>query len=351
MVAMNLQKCGTLSAAVRLGVVLIAMFAGHGTAQAQTRKLIIDCDPGIDDAIAIILALQHPGFEILGITTTFGNATLEQATKNALRVVELSGRPVPVYPGASRPLTVPLQPPPDFVHGQDGLGNTRLPEPKTRPQETPAARFLVDSAKAYPGQVTILAVGRLTNLAVALKRDSDFAANVREVALMGGALYVPGNVSPVAEANVSGDPHAADLVFTAPWKLTMIGLDVTTRVRLNDALLSRVRAANERYGPFIYSITRFYEDFHRTSGVTDGFYVHDPSAVVYLIEPGMFEVQEGPVRVVTDGIAIGQTIMAAYDYQFQLPPWRNKPLVKAAVGVDRERFERTIESLLVGRLR
>lgn len=328
---------------------LIALFACHVVAAAERRKLIIDCDPGIDDAIALILAMQYPGFEILGITTTFGNASLEQATKNALRIVELSGKNIPVYRGAGKPLVVPLDPPPDFVHGQDGLGNTRQPEPSSKFQDKPAAQFLVDTAKAHPGEVTILAVGRHTNLAEALKRDSRFAGNIREVVLMGGVLYVPGNVSPVAEANVGGDPHAADLVFTAPWKVTMIGLDVTTKVRLNDEILSRVKAGNERYGSFIHAISRFYAEFHRKTRVVGGFYVHDPSAVVYLIEPGLFELKEGPVRVVCEGIAIGQTIMAAYDYQFEFPPWKNQPKVKAAVAVDRDRFQRTIETLLLGK--
>jgi inosine-uridine nucleoside N-ribohydrolase len=241
-----------------------------------------------------------------------------------------------------------LDPPPDFVHGQDGLGNTRQPEPAIKSHDKPAAQFLTDMAKAYPGEITILAVGRHTNLAAALKRDSRFAGNIREVVLMGGVLYVPGNVSPVAEANVAGDPHAADLVFTAPWKVTMIGLDVTTKVRLNDEILSRVKAGNKRYGPFIYAISRFYADFHRKTRVVGGFYVHDPSAVVYLIEPGLFELKEGPIRVVCEGIAIGQTIMAAYDYQFEFPPWKNQPIVKAAVAVDRDRFQKTIESLLLG---
>ena len=348
---MSFQIRKTRLDGLRCGLLLVTMLACQGVAAAQPRKLIIDCDPGIDDAIAIILAMQYPGFEILGITTTFGNTTLEQPTKNALRIVELSGKPIPVYKGASKPMIVPVSPPPDFVHGQDGLGNTRQPEPSAKPQDRSAAQFLVDMAKAYPRQITILAVGRLTNLAEALKSDSSFASNIREVVLMGGVLHVPGNVSPVAEANVSGDPHAADLVFTARWQVTMIGLDVTTKVRLNDEILSRVKARNERYGPFIYSISRFYADFHRKRQVTGGSYVHDPSAVVYLIEPGIFEVKEGPMRVVCEGIAIGQTIMAAYDYQFQLPPWKDQPLVKAAVAVDRERFRKTIESIMVGSYR
>src|SRR5262245_32951546 len=132
------------------------------TVHAQSKKLIIDCDPGIDDAMALILALQSSRFEIVGITTVFGNASLEQGTKNALRVVELSGKTIPVYKGAEKPLSVPPEPPPDFVHGKDGLGNTRQPEPTQTSQAKPAAKFIVDMAKEYPGQITILAVGRLT---------------------------------------------------------------------------------------------------------------------------------------------------------------------------------------------
>jgi len=337
------------SGRVGIGVFLAAILACHVAIGAEPRKVIIDCDPGIDDAVAIVMAMQHPGFEILGITTTFGNATIDQATKNALRIVELSGKDIPVFRGADKPLSVPLRDPPAFVHGDDGMGNTQQPEPELRAQEKPAAQFLVDVAKAYPGQITILAVGRLSNLAEAIKLDSHFVRNIREVVVMGGALYVPGNVSPVAEANVGGDPHAADMVFTESWKLTMIGLDVTTKVRLNEVTLSRVMARNQRFGHFLYTITRFYEEFHReVENVTGGFYVHDPSAVVYLIKPEIFEVKEGPVRVVCEGIAIGQTIMAAYDYHFELPPWKDRPHIRAAVAVDRPRFEETLESVLMG---
>ena len=327
---------------------LIILNSGQFTATAQSRKVIIDCDPGIDDATAIILAMQYSGIEILGITTVFGNATLEQCTKNALRAVELSGKNIPVYKGAEKPLSIPLAAPPDFVHGKDGLGNTNQPEPKTVCQQKPAAQFIADIAKSYPGQVTILAVGRLTNLAEALKLDSSLTRNVKEVVLMGGALHVPGNVSPVAEANISGDPHAADIVFTAPWKVTMIGLDVTTKVKLNDDILGRIKNKNTKYGPFLFSITRFYLDFHKNvNHIKGGFYVHDPSAVMYLIDSSIFGVKKGPVRVVSEGIAIGQTIMPAYDYQLQLQPWAGKPFITAAVDVDVERFLKTFESIMV----
>jgi purine nucleosidase len=326
---------------------VIALRLSLSEAAAQPRKIVIDCDPGIDDAMAIILAMQHPGFDIVGITTVFGNAYVDQATKNALTVVELSGRSIPVYKGAAKPLRIALGAPPDFVHGKDGLGNSGQPAPRGSPAATSAAQFLVDIAKAYPGEITIVAVGRLTNLAQAMRLDSTFIRNIKEVVLMGGAFRVPGNVSPVAEANIAGDPDAADIVVTAPWQVTMIALDTTTRVTLNDDILLRIRDHNNRYGPFVWSISRFYMDFHkRVNHVEGGFYVHDPSAIMYLIEPGMFTMRKGPVRVVTEGIAAGETIMPAYDYQTELPPWHGKPSVTTATDVDVARFLDRFESVM-----
>lgn len=326
---------------------LIALNSCLFTARAQSRKVIIDCDPGVDDAMAVILAMNYPGFEILGITTVFGNAYLELTTKNALTLVELSNKNIPVYKGAENPLHKPLDAIPDFIHGKDGLGNTHQPAPTITYQQKPAAQFIVDMAKTFPGQVTILAVGRLTNLAEAIKLDSNLAKNIKEVVLMGGDLHVPGNVNPVAEANVEGDPDAADIVLTAPWKVTMIGLDVTTKVRLNDDILLRIKNKNKRYGQFIFSITRFYLDFYKNvNHLTGGFYVHDPSAVMYLIDSSLFKLVKGPVRVVTDGIAIGETIMPAYDYQLQLLPWKGNPFINAAVEVDGKRFLEDYESIM-----
>ena len=330
--------------------VLVSIGLSLGDAEAQPRKIVIDCDPGIDDAMAIILAMQHPGFDIVGVTTMFGNASVDQATRNALTVVELSGRTIPVYQGAAAPLRVALEPPPDFVHGKDGLGNTGQAAPKTVPRPKSAAQFLVDSASASPGQLTIVAVGRLTNLAQAIALDANFTSNVKEVVVMGGAFHVPGNVSPVAEANISGDPHAADIVLGAPWRVTMLALNTTTKVKLNDEILMRIRDTSSRYGPFVWSISRFYMAFHKNvNHVEGGFYVHDPSAVMYLIAPDVFTTRTGPVRVATEGIAIGETIMPAYDYQLELPPWRGRPTVTTATDVDVARFLERFETVITGR--
>jgi inosine-uridine nucleoside N-ribohydrolase len=305
----------------------------------HAQKVIIDCDPGIDDAIAIILALEYSNFEIMGITTVFGNATAEQATANALKIVELSGEKVPVFEGAERPLVVPLSNPPDFVHGMDGLGNTNQAESGLRVQSASAAEFIVETINTYPGEITVLAIGRLTNLAIALALDPGITARVKDVILMGGALHVPGNVTPVAEANISGDPHAADLVFRASWPVTMIGLDVTTKLIMDDQILETIRTDNAQYGKFIYDISRYYRNFHITEeGVEGGFYVHDPSAVMYLINPGIFRMKRGPVRVVTTGIGIGQTIIATNAHHLELEAWKNQASTSAAIEVDETAF-------------
>lgn len=330
-------------------LVSIAFLCSLLATNTHAQKVIIDCDPGIDDAIAIILALEYSNFEILGITTIFGNATLNQATENALKIVQLSGENIPVFRGAERPMVIPLSSPPDFVHGMDGLGNTNQPESGLRVQSTSAAEFMVASINTYPGEITILAIGRLSNLAQALALDPGIATKVKDVVLMGGALHVPGNVTPVAEANISGDPHAADRVFRAGWPVTMIGLDVTTKLIMDDQILEAIRKDNARYGKFIYDISRFYLDFHiAAEGVESGFYVHDPAAVMYLINPRLFRMKRGPVRVATNGIGIGQTIIATRSHHLELEAWNNQASTSAAIEVDEIAFFQEYLRIMTG---
>ncbi len=310
---------------------------------ANPRKVIVDADPGIDDALAMLFALRSPALEVLGITTVFGNASIEVGTANALRLVELVGRDLPVARGAAHPLIVPGASPPDFVHGTDGLGNVAAPPPTRQPIEVSAAEFIVATARRYPGEVTLLAVGRLTNLALALALEPRLPALVREVVLMGGSASAGGNVTPVAEANIWGDPHAADIVFGAPWKVTMVGLDVTSRVRLGDDRLERMAARDPRVGGFVYRITRFYKQFHDSMGVTGGFYVHDPSAVAYLIDPGLFTTDRARVRVVTEGIAIGQTIADSGTRRERWEASKGRPDVTVCREVDGDRLLRLFE--------
>jgi inosine-uridine nucleoside N-ribohydrolase len=308
--------------------------------------VILDADPGIDDAMAILFALRSPALEVLGITTVFGNADIEIATANALRLVELAGRDVPVARGAAHPLVVPKAKAPDFVHGADGLGNIAAPPPKGRAIEASAAEFIVATARLHPGEVTLVAVGRLTNLALALALEPRLPELVKDVVVMGGSASAGGNVTPVAEANVWGDPHAADIVFAAPWKVVMVGLDVTTRVRLTDDRLARMARRDERVGGFVYRTSRFYKQFHDSMGVTGGFYVHDPSAVAYAIDPGLFSTEAAAVWVVTEGIAIGQTITASAARAERWEVSRGRPQATVCRGVDSERLLQLFEATI-----
>jgi inosine-uridine nucleoside N-ribohydrolase len=308
------------------------------------RKVILDTDPGIDDAMAIVFALRSPALQVLGITTVFGNADIDLTTANALRMVELVGRDVPVARGAAHPLVLPKAPSPDFVHGTDGLGNVGAPPPTREPIDASAAEFIVTTARRYPGEVTLIAVGPLTNLALALALEPRLPALVKEVILMGGSASAGGNVTPVAEANIWGDPQAADLVFAASWSVTMVGLDVTTRVRLQDDRLLRMAGRDQRVGGFLYRISRFYKQFHESTGVTGGAYVHDPSAVAYAIDRELFSTERARVRVVTEGIAIGQTIAVPGPRGESWDPTHGRPEVTVCRGVDGERLLRLFEA-------
>lgn len=330
-------------------ILLILLNSGQFTAYAQVKKVIIDTDPGVDDAMALVLALQSQQIEIVGITITSGHIDIGQRTKNALRVVELSGKNIPVFQGAAKPLYVStLNAGPDIIHGDDGLGNTNQPEPKGKVQQKSAAQFIVDVTKANPGQISILALGRLTNLADAIRLDSIVTKSAKEVVVVAGALRVPGLVSPVAEPNAWMDPHAADITFTAPWKVIMLGLDVTMKVTLSDALLLRIKNENPKYGPFIYAITRVYCEFYKNVLHSEGIVDIDAAAILYMIDPTIFKFKEGPVRVVTEGMAIGQTIMPALEFHSKLEPWRGKPSVSAAFKVDTERYLKLYEATMVG---
>jgi inosine-uridine nucleoside N-ribohydrolase len=200
-----------------------------------------------------------------------------------------------------------------------------------------------------PGEITLVAVGRMTNLAIALRINPDIAANVKQVVIMGGALGTngfTGNVTPCAEANIIGDPHAADIVFQADWPLTMVGLDVTMKTNMKEDFMLRLKNNGGETGEFIYQISRFYDDFHRETLGMDGFAVHDSSAIAFAIDPTLFTVGTGAIRVVTEGIAMGQTILAPADKSFPPSPWDGVPHKQICVDVDSQGlldlYEKTI---------
>lgn len=276
-------------------------------------KVIIDTDTGIDDAMALFLALKSPEIEVVGLTTVFGNGHVDACTRNALRVLEMAGRPdVPVAKGAALPLVVPLYVA-DFVHGEDALGNTNLPPPSGSPVDVPAAQFIVETVMGSPGEITLMPIGPLTNLALALRLEPQIAENVREVIMMGGSAMAGGNASPAAEANTGHDPHASHVVFSAGWPITMVGLDVTQQTITTDGFMEGLREAGEagkEVPGFIYRMTRFYRhnQFRPHYDRMGGFYTHDPSAIAFAIDPTLFETWRVPIRVVTEGAAAGMTL-------------------------------------------
>lgn len=301
-------------------------------------KIILDTDPGIDDAMAIFAAFAHPEIDLLGLTTTFGNVSVEQATTNALQLVEMAGVDVPVAKGVATPWAKPLADFPDFVHGKDGFGNLNLPAPKGEPIEQSAAEFIVDQVMSQPGEVNIVAVGPLGNLAAALQIQPQIADKVKQVVIMGGAIATDGNVSPVAEANILSDPHAAEKVMAANWEVVIVGLDVTHQVVLSNALFDQIRDENPKVGSFMHQAAQFYIKFYNSIRDIDGCYGHDVSAVAYVVDPTIFGTETGEVCVATEGVAIGQTIMSRYGVPYPLPFWNERPKQKACMTVDDQRL-------------
>ncbi|MEM7079135.1 MAG: nucleoside hydrolase [Pseudomonadota bacterium] len=303
------------------------------------RKVIFDTDPGIDDAMALLFAHLSADIELVGVTSVFGNASLEQTTRNAHYLVSEFGLDCPVHAGAAEPLQIAIDEAPVFVHGFDGMGDAGTDAPPVAEQGD-AVSFLIDMVRAHPGQIDVVAVGRMTNLALALQRDPDFAGFVRSVVIMGGALGrhgFSGNVTPVAEANIIGDPHAADLVFCAPWALTMVGLDVTMRTLMAPQMMKRLRADAGRVGQFVYDISRHYQSFYEARTGSPSFPVHDSLALINLIRPDLFEASEGGLRVCTEGMAIGQTILVPQTREYPEAPWTaDLPTQQASVDVDSE---------------
>jgi inosine-uridine nucleoside N-ribohydrolase len=298
--------------------------------------VIFDTDPGIDDAMALLFLARARRVRLLAITTVFGNATIGTATRNALVLADRFGLAVPVAEGAAGPLVGEADPPPTFVHGENGLGNIDITPSLRRVDPRPAHRLIIDLVRANPHQITLIAVGRMTNLALALRDAPEIAGLVKQVVIMGGAFGRnghTGNVTPVAEANIWGDPVAADVVFGAAWPMTVAGLDVTQQTIMTEAFLADLAANGGEDGRFMRAISRFYQDFHRTSAGLEGFYVHDSSAVAAALRPDLFTGVTGAIRVVPNGIAIGQTILKPDGRTYPPGPWDNRPSHTVLTGV------------------
>ncbi|MFQ5567112.1 MAG: nucleoside hydrolase [Paracoccaceae bacterium] len=273
-------------------------------------KLVIDTDPGIDDAMAILYAAAHPGLDLIGLTTVFGNVPVATATRNALFLAELAGLAIPVAEGAAVPLVQPAAPHPAFIHGAEGFGDLPPVRPAGRADPRPAGQFLAETAAAHPGEVTVCAIGPLTNLAAALALDPTIAGNVDRVVVMGGAVACPGNVSDAAEANIGCDPHAAAAVFAADWPVTLVGLDVTRQVTCTPGDFAGLARQAPVIGGFLDRAAQYYFRFYRRRRGVDGCHMHDPTAVIEITDPGLFETREAPLAVTLEGAAAGRTRIA-----------------------------------------
>jgi inosine-uridine nucleoside N-ribohydrolase len=267
-------------------------------------RMIIDADTGIDDALAILYAVRSPRIRLEGITACFGNIGTVQAAENTLRLLELAqpGHSIPVAVGAHKPLVRPLGEYSVHVHGANGIGGVELPPAPQRPIDEPGPEFLVRMANENPGELTLVTMGRLTNLALALELDPSIKDKLKSVVVMGGTVFAPGNVTPVAEANLWGDPEAADKVFTSGLPVVMVGLDVTLKTRITREHLELLeRVAGEKQQPVVRfmkkTLQHYFEFYRRTNFFIDSAPLHDPLAVLVAVHPELVTYRRMKVRV------------------------------------------------------
>lgn len=275
------------------------------------RKIILDCDPGHDDAVAILLAAGNPEIELLGVTTVGGNQTLDKVTYNARQVMAVAGiTGVPLHAGAARPLVRE----PEVaagVHGDTGMAITgfTLPDPAVDVQPGHAVDFIIDTVmREEPGTVTLVPTGPLTTIALAARKEPRIVERVREVVLMGGGVNV-GNWSPVAEFNIKVDPEAAHIVFHEPWPVVMVGLNLTHQALATRQIEDEFRALGTRVGDFVVGLFGFFREAYRQNQGFDDPPVHDPCAVAYLIDPQVVRTKQVPLDVELRGeLTLGMTV-------------------------------------------
>jgi purine nucleosidase len=302
----------------------------------MSRKLLLDTTPGVDDAIALLLALRARDVDVMGVTTTFGNVDTKRATRNVLSLLELSGRSeLPVAAGALGPMSGARPRYARHVHGKNGLGGLAFRQPRAKPLPLSAAELIVRLVMASPGELTLVTFGPLTNLALALELEPRLAENVAAVVALGGALEVHGNVTASAEANLFNDPLAAARVLSAGWPLTLVGLDITSRVVMTPAWLQSLRQPEQPTGELIWNISRFSESFHFQHYGLAGLHAHAPTALAYVLAPELFSVEESEILVRTRGPERGQTTRRPIPPGLLRRAWRRIPQV--CVDVDAER--------------
>ncbi|MBI3167697.1 MAG: nucleoside hydrolase [Chloroflexi bacterium] len=292
------------------------------------KHIIIDTDPGIDDALAILLAAVSPEIALDGVTTIHGNASTEQTTWNALAVLELAkASHVPVFKGCDLPLVKESLLGPE-THGNSGLGYAQLPEPATQPKAQHGSDYLIEQIMSRPGEVTLVAIGPLTNVALAIRQEPHIVENVKEVFIMGGAIQHPGNTTAQAEYNTYVDPHAAHIVFHSGMPMILTPLDVTYQCIFTQADLDRLLKIDSPVTKFIADATRFYMEFHDEYQSIDGCVINDPMTLALTFMPEICDYQNLVVDVdISTGVGLGNTFGDFYNYE------KKKPNMKVAMGV------------------
>jgi inosine-uridine nucleoside N-ribohydrolase len=301
------------------------------------KRVIIDTDPGIDDTAAIFFALTYGKLRVEMLTTVFGNATVDNATRNALRILEAAGREdIPVYRGVGSPL---LREPRigSSIHGDDGLGDVYTDAPRTSAREGRAVERMIEHVMASPGEITLLALGPLTNVALALSIEPAMATALKSLVVMGGAVRTRGNVTPVATANLYNDAEAASIVYRSGAPLVQIGMDVCRPTLITHRHLDQIRAADHPMAAMLTRITPFImAAYERNEGVTEGAHYNDVPAAAYVIDPTLFRSERLPVQIETDSpLTRGQTVT---DWRGR---WGMEPNVEICLEVDAARLADT----------
>lgn len=289
------------------------------------QKIIIDTDPGIDDAMAVFFAGLSEKLDLVAMTSVFGNVTLDIATRNAMVLAEILNQNVPVSEGFSKPLVQRSNPVSDYVHGKEGFGDIPARLPKEKPTSVPADKYICDLINANIGEIILCPVGPLTNIAMALRHDPTITSKVKSIIIMGGGVFSGGNVTEFAEANIWNDPHAADEVFAADWEVTVIGLDVTQKVVCAHSDFLKLANKAPVIGSFLAQATDFYIKFYQEAVGINGCQMHDPITVIATVYPDLFTYEYHPIEVCLEPSRIGETMISRD---------KTRRFAKVAVDVD-----------------
>jgi purine nucleosidase len=279
------------------------------------KRILLDTDPGIDDALAILLALASPELSLEGVSVVHGNCSLEQATRNGLSILELAGAGhIPLARGCELPLVQPSLLAAE-THGDTGLGYASLPEPRTQPIGLHGSDFLIEKVLSNPGEITLVAIGPLTNVALAIRKEPKFAKSLKEIIIMGGAIRHEGNVTALAEFNTYVDPHATHIVFHAGIPTTLVPLDVTYQCILTASDVERLLKINSPITKFIKDSTDFYMEYHDAWQGIKGCIINDPLALALTFAPELCDYQSLPVDVdISGGVSMGKTFADFFNY-------------------------------------